>query len=118
MLVGAGNPRAAYGLVHRERDAPNRRVMPGAAVFVGPGSVREQSRDRGVHLTSGGGFAVAGHGTDEPREFRRPYRQVLGDIVEDLPAVVAAGMRPCGRRVRRLDGVADVFAVPLGDFGE
>jgi len=45
-------------------------------------------------------------------------RQVLGQVVENLPAVVAAGLRPGFRGVRRFDGVPDILAVSLGDLGQ
>src|SRR5207248_7638190 len=50
MLLGAGDPHHAYGLVHGQRDAPDRRLMHRAVVLVGPRSVREQPRDRGLHF--------------------------------------------------------------------
>src|SRR6266576_1631995 len=58
------------------------------------------------------------HPRDPLREFVGTLRQVLGEIVQDLAAIVAARLRPTVRGVRRLDRIADVLAVPLRDLGE
>src|SRR3989449_10673611 len=56
-----------------------------------------------------------------PRSTLFPYTTLfrsLRDVIEDLAAVVAARMRPCGRSVGRLDRVPDVFAIPLTHLAE
>jgi hypothetical protein len=57
-----------------------------------------------------------GERTDALREFRRPGRQVLAEIVEDLRAEMRGGLRP--RRLgllRGLDRVPDVLPVAEPD---
>src|SRR6185503_3002471 len=56
--------------------------------------------------------------THARRELVRAGREILGDIVEDLRAQVAAAASPGRRRVCRLDRVADVLAIALGNFSQ
>ena len=53
------------------------------------------------------------------RELVGARREILGDVVEDLRAIVAGRLAPASRRgVRRFDRVADVLAISLADFAE
>src|SRR5438034_10647558 len=71
-----------------------------------------------VHFAAGVAEIATRHPRDPLREFVGTLRQVLGEIVQDLAAIVAARLRPTVRGVRRLDRIADVLAVPLRDLGE
>ena len=118
LRFGAGDADHADGLVHGERHAPNRGLVDGPVVLVRPGGVGEEARDARVHFAACVAQIASRHPRDPLREFVGTLRQVLGEIVQDLAAIVAARLRPTVRGVRRLDRIADVLAVPLGDLGE
>jgi len=98
--------------------APDRGLVHGPVVLIGPRGVGEQARDARVHFTAPVAARATREARDSIREFVGALRQVLGEIVQDLPAIVAARLRPSVRCVRRFDGVPDVLAVPLRDLGE
>ena len=57
--------------------------------------------------------------TSRPANSSRRAREILGDVVEDLRAIVRRRAGPArSRRPRRLDGVADVLAVALADLAD
>src|SRR6185369_5363491 len=73
-----------------------------------------QARDRGLDFLPRAALAARRHGVDASREFRRACRKVLGDVIENLAAIVSGRARPtlCGR-VCRFHGIADILAIPF-----
>src|SRR5207245_9219850 len=64
------------------------------------------------------GGVGARHGRDAVCKLLGPWREVRGDEVEDLAAVIAARVPPRRRAVGSLDGGPDVLAIPLTHFAE
>ena len=88
----------------------------------GPGIAHEAIDAIGM---SGAGLGTlvldgaAGHGGDAAGDLFEAELEVLGDVVHDLGAVVGGALAPPrGALVGRLDGVADVLAVALGDLAD
>ena len=111
---GARDADHADRLVHRDRDAANRHAVHRAVVLVGPRGVGEQPRDRRVDFL----LRALRRRTRSSRRCAhanssRARREILGDVVEDLRAVVSRRARPPARRMRRFDGVANVLAIAL-----
>src|SRR5882762_370724 len=76
--------------------------------LVGPAGVREQPRHARIHLGP----------SDSCGELVGTRREILGDEIENLRAHVAAAPSPSFGRVCRLDGIAHVLAIALGDFAQ
>src|SRR5471032_1690038 len=100
----------------RDGDAVRRRLVHLAVVFVGPRGVVEQTLNRCLHLF----FRVlgTGHRGDAGGEFIGACRQVFGDVVQHLCAIVRRGLGPAAGFMRGFDGVADVLAAALAHFAD
>ncbi len=48
-----------------------------------------------------------------PGKFFFTYRQVLGNVIENLSAIMRRAIRPTTGRVSSLNRVADIFAIAL-----
>src|SRR5262249_38422063 len=92
--------------------------MHRAVVLVGPGGVGEQPLDRRLDLPGRRLGALTGRSVQPPPELVGACAQVLGDIVENLGAIVRRLRGPAGARTRRLDGVADILAVAVANFAD
>src|SRR2546422_4975378 len=107
-IVRGGDTEHAHRLVHRERDAADRGVVHRAVPLVGPGRVREQPRDAGIHF-------FLSHAS---REFGGARREVFGDEVENLRTQMTAGAFPSFGGVRCLDRIAYVLAIALAHLAQ
>ena len=67
-------------------------------------------------IESRGVLASTRHRVQAADEFVAPGGEVLGDVEQDLRAVVRRLPRPACSRTRRLNRVANVLAVPLADL--
>ena len=113
-------PRTPIGSFIASARPRNGGLVHGALVFVGPGGEGEQALDGGVDLGRRLGLALAPVSSRRrSANSSRAGVEVLGEVVEDLRAVVRGGRAPSPARLaRRLDGVADVLAVALADFAD
>ena len=114
-LVRANDADRPYGLGQRERHVAQRCVVDRAIPFVGHRRIREQPLDAGGHL---GLARHARHQGNAVGEFTFACRQILGDEVQHLRAVVRRRVCPPRSRPGRLDRVADVLAVALSDIAD
>ena len=87
------------------------RRMHRAVVLVGLGGVVEDAADRRLRPPPLAALPTPVMAREARREFGGARRQVLGDVVEHLRAVVGGGRAPAAGLGRGLDGVADVLAV-------
>src|SRR5882762_1181305 len=82
--------------------------MDGAVPFVRPGGVGEQPHHARIDLGP----------SDSRGELVGTRREILSDEIEDLRAHMTAAPSPSFGRVCRLDGIAHVLAIALGDFAQ
>src|SRR5581483_661164 len=87
--------------------------MHSALVFIGPGSVAEQARNGGLHLVRSIGVGTSGLLNNPVGKFLCAYRQIFGDVIENLRPVMRRAGSPGSGRMSGFDSVTNIFTIAL-----
>ena len=89
-----------------------------AFIFVGPGAVSEEPPYGGIHFAQRRRLLDTGHRSDARGKFITPPAQILGDVIEDLRAVMCCRLRPGLGGAGCCYRIADVLAVAFADLAQ
>src|SRR6266487_1763022 len=118
IFVGTGDADDADRFRQGQHNAAQWGTVHAPLVLVAPGSVAEQARERHLHLVHSIGVAAARLLHDPARKLISGHGEILGHVVENLRAIMRCTARPAAGLVRSLDGVTDIFAVPLANLAD
>ncbi len=103
-------------LVHRDGDIAKRRIVHRAVKLIGPRRIRENALDAEIDFR--GRLLFADHGSEAVRNFIAALGKILRAVVENLRSIVRRSLRPRRGLARRLDRVANVFAIAQRSFAQ